>query len=229
MKSITDLIHAPQMQNNSIQEFEQKQSIQKATAEATNSLFKELCVIFPSFLATIKKSSPEDAKRLFNKTKKMWLDEILEEKITSQMIDLGLRKCRKSTTGFMPTVGEFINWCKPTDADLGIPSIDNAYREACQHRRGKTVEQYSHAIVYEAGRMTGFFDLTGKPETTMKPLFKEKYLHLREKLLRGEQIQIIENAIEDRSQEKHDIRTPAQKEADRVAAAEKAFNQLFGR
>ena len=229
MQSITDILPVAQKPNNEINTFEQKEAIKKETAKATNELFTDLCVIFPSFLATIKKSSPEDAKRLFNKTKKMWLDEMLEEKLTPQMIELGLRKCRKSSTGFMPTVGEFVSWCKPTDEDLGIPSMDNAYTEACQHTRGKKAEEYSHVIVYEAGKMTGFFELVSKSESTMKPKFKEKYNHLREKLLRGEEIHIISNALEDKSNEKPvDTRTPEERQEAKNKAAENALSGLTG-
>ena len=103
---------------------EQNEQIRKTTVQATNSLFEDLLVIYPSFLATIKKNSPEDAKKLYNKTKKMWLDtaKLMEEQVNPQMISLGLSKCKKSSTEFMPTIGEFISWCHPTEQDLGIPN-----------------------------------------------------------------------------------------------------------
>lgn len=209
---------------------EQNEQIRKTTIEATNSLFEDLLVIYPSFLATIKKNSPEDAKRLYNKTKKMWLDALMEEQINPQMISLGLSKCRKSSTGFMPTIGEFVSWCHPNEQDLGIPMMEAAYIEACQHTRNKKPESYSHIIVYEAGSMTGFFELASSPSEKMRPLFKANYNSLKVKLIKGEQIHIVTNAIADMSDmEAVDPRTNTEKESDRKKAGSSALDMLMGR
>ena len=206
----------------------QKEIIRKATAEATNSLFKDLCVIFPSFIPTLRKSSPEKAQELYSQTKKMWLDEITEEKLTPMMIELGLAKCRKSITGFMPSVGEFIHWCKPTEQDLGIPEVMDAYKMACNHTRGMAAKDYIHEIVFETGKSVGFFELSGTSEQIMLPKFKKQYDYFKSILMRGEKICETPIAIEYEVEPKSiDNRTPAQKRADMIKAKEQAMERML--
>lgn len=208
--------------------------VQRKTDEqamkAVNSLFNELFIIYPAYLPTLRKTHPDDFNGMLNATKKLWLKKLQKHKITPKMLKIGITKAEDDSDSYFPNPAKFIEMCYPTEKDLGIPMMESAYIEACQHTRGKKPESYSHVIVYEAGSMTGFFELASKPATTMRPLFKANYNALKEKLVKGEQIHVISNAIADMSNdEPTDPRTAIKKESDRKKAGASVLDQLMGR
>ncbi len=73
----------------------------------------------------------------------------------------------------------------------GIPSINNAYREACLASAPKAAYSWSHIIVYLAGRDTGWQYLHENPERRALPVFTEHYIRWRTKAQQGETLDMV--------------------------------------
>jgi hypothetical protein len=144
-----------------------------------------------------------------------------------EMIELGLRNARAESSPFLPSPGQFCEWCKVSPADLGLPSEAEAFREARQEAgRWCQSRQWSHEAVWIAASHTGFFDLKTVSERDsgyrdLRGVFMDKYRAVVKRALNGETFSIPpENRIE-RVKPKHD---PAASEK----AANKAMSSIMG-
>ena len=226
MKDLNSMISMIGHKNLNEAEETQRKTDEQAM-KAVNSLFNELFIIYPAYLPTLNKTAGEGANDTLNATKKLWLKQLQKHSITPKMLRIGITKAEDSVSSFFPTIGEFIANCHPTAEDLGIPNLEEALHEACMSR-GKKPHQFTHPIVYEAGSMTGFFEIYRSATKDIKPRFKVHYETLKAKLMRGEEIEILEFAIEDQSEVKRP-RTKEEKESDRLAGLEaiKKLQELF--
>lgn len=106
---------------------------------------------------------------------------LFENGITSlESVERGLKKARANCSPFLPSPGEFVQWCRPTAADFGLPEPDQAYVEAANHRWG------DHPIVYLAAKSLGVYEVATKPEGQMRPRFVKVYQVLLDRVLAGE-------------------------------------------
>ena len=84
-----------------------------------NWLFEELAGTFPAW------KSAFDSQQSITTAKRIWFEALSENKIKRSDIEQGLRMARKSTNPFLPSVGQFIAWCKVIDYEtLGLPSLE---------------------------------------------------------------------------------------------------------
>ena len=84
-----------------------------------NWLFEELAGTFPAW------KSAFDSQQSITTAKRIWFEALSENKIKRSEISQGLRMARKSTNPFLPSVGQFIAWCKVIDYEtLGLPSLE---------------------------------------------------------------------------------------------------------
>ena len=84
-----------------------------------NWLFEELAGTFPAW------KSAFDSQQSITTAKRIWFEALSENKIKRSEIEQGLREARKSTNPFLPSVGQFIAWCKVIDYEvLGLPSLE---------------------------------------------------------------------------------------------------------
>lgn len=93
-------------------------------------------------------------------------------------------------TGFfsLPTFREL---CKTVDnSRLGIIPVERAYEEACTKPSPKDRQQWSHAVVYHAGRLTGWSDLHALPKSQIFPRFEYNYSILCKRIAEGENINL---------------------------------------
>jgi hypothetical protein len=77
-------------------------------------------------------------------------------------LQIGLKKARHHPKSWIPSVGEFISWCKPTLKDFGLPEPHMAFKECCTNAHGLKYGEnikWSHQAVYHAGSQTGWFDI----------------------------------------------------------------------
>jgi hypothetical protein len=122
-----------------------------------NSLFSQLAGIFPAF----NKAWPTPVE--FEAAKKNWLLALVENNInTMTKLQIGLKKARALGRPWIPSIGEFIEWCKPTLKDYGLPEPNDAFREACRNGydlKYNSNPSWSHQAVFHAASETGFFDL----------------------------------------------------------------------
>lgn len=95
-----------------------------------NTIFEELEAIFPSFAQIHSNQEKLDAM------KRVWMRGLIDAGINSRsQIDYALRQCRNSTSPFIPSLGQFLDWCKPTNASLGLPDFHEAYAIAIRLNR----------------------------------------------------------------------------------------------
>jgi hypothetical protein len=122
-----------------------------------NALFRELEAIFPNFM----RAWPNES--ILKTAKTNWLLAFVEANVNSMRhLQIGLKKARSHPKSWVPTVGEFIEWCKPTMQDYGLPEPQMAFREACKNGydlKYNADVTWSHPAVYHAGCETGWFEI----------------------------------------------------------------------
>jgi len=85
-------------------------SISKGDIDFINELFKQLTAIKPAW-----KNAFEN-KAQIGESKKQWIKGFIESGINDpSMIEVGLSEARRDPNDFMPSVGRFIEWCRPTE------------------------------------------------------------------------------------------------------------------
>lgn len=164
--------------------------IDPATAEVVNRLFAELQCIFPAW----RQAWPDN--KALAAAKRSWIKGFAAAGInTLEQIRFGLGQCRQSGSDFAPSIGRFIQWCKPTPELLGLPSADAAYREACRKVHPAFTGNWSHQAVYHAACQTGFYELDNLPEERSRKLFDRNYGATVEMVMAGEPLREIPKAL----------------------------------
>lgn len=174
-----------------------------------NALFKQLESIFPSFM---RAWPTED---VLQTAKKNWLLAFVETNVNSMKhLQVGLKKARHHPRSWVPTVGEFIEWCKPTMQDYGLPEPQMAFREACKNGydlKYNAHVTWSHPAVYHAGCETGWFEIE-----KLEKLFLANYDMACRIVFEGGTLRDLPKLISMQPLEKSSPET-----------AKKGFNELF--
>ena len=148
----------------------------KALPEFFNDFFQDLKACYPSWrnqLLTV----PEEKK-----FKQQWLKAFSENGVnTPEKIKCGLVAARKDKSSWLPSSGQFIEWCKPTAESLGLPDVRAAYREAVFHRAD---DEWSCALVFYAQRGI-HYELRNLPESKSFRLFEQMYQGVLQKVIDG--------------------------------------------
>ncbi|OOH91889.1 hypothetical protein BMT54_01840 [Pasteurellaceae bacterium 15-036681] len=90
-----------------------------------DKLFQRLTLIFPAWRTAL----PTDES--VAEFKAFWLEELINAKIRNwKLIARGLERCKQSKNPFLPSIGQFIEWCKAVDYhELGLPDEDELLRK----------------------------------------------------------------------------------------------------
>ncbi len=102
---------------------------------------------------------------------------------TIEQVERGLAKARASQTPWLPSVGQFVKWCKPVYADYGLLDAETAYRMAALR------DWSGPEIVYLAAEKVGVYEVATKPEKVVKPRYVEAYTALADRVLAGEKLE----------------------------------------
>lgn len=86
-------------------------------AKVFNELFRQLRATFPASMSVFKSQADLDDFR------RQWLLAFAENGITTiAQVDAGMRVARRQDRPFMPSPGQFVNWCKEGDLhQAGLP------------------------------------------------------------------------------------------------------------
>jgi hypothetical protein len=147
----------------------------QTTAEIINELFRILVAINPAF----KQAWPTEQE--FSNTKRQWVIAFEENGICSlEAVKHGISSVRRSPTPFIPSPGAFIEASKMTPEQLGAPSLEDAYAEACRksHKYYGAEKNWSHNAVGLTAKLVGRFRLCERPERETFPLFKKRYIQV---------------------------------------------------
>jgi hypothetical protein len=121
--------------------------IDQQTAEYVNTVFDKLQGIYPAW----RQAWTDDAA--LKNAKREWIAGFIQGGINSDaQLAYGFQHARQDKSPFLPKVGQFVAWCKPTPESMGLPCEAQAWDEA---RAGK----YSHPAVRIAAEATSTFDL----------------------------------------------------------------------
>jgi len=107
-----------------------------------------------------------------------------------------MKKARAAGKPWLPSPGEFCEWCKPTAEDYGLPSLESAFKHA-RSECGKSVQirRWKHQAVYLASSATGTYDLKSLADNDknfkyVKARFTEEYNLLVERVIDGEVLEV---------------------------------------
>lgn len=99
--------------------------INPVAVQNVNDIFRELAITFPAW-----RTAYPDVESL-NSAKKVWAKGLIENGVTDmELICIGLRVARSQAMPFIPSVGQFVAWCKSeVRSQLGLPTADDVMAE----------------------------------------------------------------------------------------------------
>ncbi|GAB1255828.1 hypothetical protein NBRC116494_03300 [Aurantivibrio plasticivorans] len=127
--------------------------------------------------------------QLLNQTKKLWFESL--KRFTPQQILQGAKLAIEQSE-YLPTLHKMIVFCQGDPSSYGLPNPHQAYVEACNAPNPKTLQRWSHAAVYHAGRACGWYFIASNPEHIAFPVFKQHYQEWTDRVLNGEVLPDIE-------------------------------------
>lgn len=163
-----------------------------------NWLFDELAGTFPAW------KSAFDSQQAITTAKRIWFEALSENKIKRSEIQTGLKQARKSTNPFLPSVGQFLEWCRVIDyAELGLPDLEillkrlNVFssfglEEASKFKFKSNAEYWLITDLYNRNRQYGWQDKTLRNQA-------ERALNaMAKRIVSGEQIPPPNPVIEEK-------------------------------
>ena len=163
-----------------------------------NWLFDELAGTFPAW------KSAFDSQQAITTAKRIWFEALSENKIKRSEIQTGLKQARKSTNPFLPSVGQFLEWCRVIDyAELGLPDLETLLKrlnvfssfgleEASKFKFKSNAEYWLITDLYNRNRQYGWQDKTlrNQAERALNAMVK--------RMVSGEQIPPPNPVIEEK-------------------------------
>lgn len=151
---------------------------QALAAEFVNEAFKQLKAIFPAWTAALKTQDEESEMR------RQWLRGFVEAQITSwEEIHAGLAMCRSHNSPFLPSIGQFIQWCRIAADDLsGLPSESEALSAMMQElARPQDIRDWTrhHPTVFMAYRKRQSFDWKTYSYRDLKLAFSDTWAEVK--------------------------------------------------
>lgn len=145
-------------------------------SELVNLLMERLKQIFPSMRSQLADKDYETG------VIQQWAIALAENNLLKpDSIKRGLAKARLHNSPFLPSVGMFIEWCKPNYEDLGLPSEEEALKQALNAHLTK------HEAVLHALSMVDSFELRSASGDVCRRIWKKAW---------GETIKFAENGGE---------------------------------
>lgn len=187
MKHITDTVNTMEFLAR-----RQSQEDQKKLDSVSVAIVNQLFAIFESICRGFEKQYGQQQRKL-NMEKIQWALGFMDSGINRiEQLEFGIKQCRLEGPINTPTLGQFLKWCMPNPEQLGIPSVDIAYKEACRNSKLEMHERkWTHKAVYNAYFMCNYFELINLPEKNTFPIFKRNYEIIVKKMVRGEELKAI--------------------------------------
>lgn len=187
---------------------EYSQSINDNAKTMVDQILWSLQTIFPAWKHSLPTQREVDAY------KAQLVRGMLEQGIVNKaQVQMGITRARKEACDFMPSVGKFLSWCKPSLEAYGLADSKTAADEFIRGIR-QDGYQYSHPAVYWAGISISSYDRQTMDSKTYYSAYERAYDIMLRRVFAGEQLeQPIPKALPERSV----VKTPEE-----VAQAERA-------
>jgi hypothetical protein len=126
-----------------------------------------------------------------------WIEGL--QNIDPRQLKNGVDKCIKKGLSWPPSLPEFIELCQFDSDDIGAPSEQEAYREAChlgkpilqKTKTGPLMEigrEWSHAAIYHAYKAVDGWQFI-EDERQKESIFKSKYAQVITRIANGEKLE----------------------------------------
>lgn len=93
-------------------------------------IIHKLQAICPAWQQSLAGMGQDEKVQLMKTIKREWLNSLMAENISQQhIIDYALNKVKQSGNPFMPTVGQFIKWCREGSLPEGTKGCLDSYKE----------------------------------------------------------------------------------------------------
>lgn len=125
--------------------------------------------------------------------------------LTGEQIACGLVALSERGDDWPPSAPEFRKLCTGNSAEsLGLPSVDQAYRQACAIAHPAADRAGVHPVVYHAACETGFYELQHLAQDKSRKLFERAYSLTVKTVMAGGPLREIPKALP----ETVSVRTP---------------------
>lgn len=175
MEKISNVIDIKRLLAINAEKTEKAEKISDQLDPRAVELVNRLFTFFYSVCRGFEKQYHEPKKLSMEKTQ--WMRAFQDEGlVTFPQILPGIKRVRRETPINTPTIGQFIDYCTPTDEALGVPTLDEAYREACKNSYfAETEKVWTHKLVHHAWKLTGAYNLASCTRDTSYPIFRRNY------------------------------------------------------
>ncbi|EUD04824.1 replication protein P [Providencia alcalifaciens RIMD 1656011] len=197
---------------------QQKQAIKQQVAQVFNELFRQLKATFPAAIANFKEQSDLD------EFKRQWTIAFIENGIrTLEQINIGMKIARQQTNPFLPSPGQFVQWCKQGDyTALGLPTDDelfDMFKEYCSVRGWRRFNWQSNACYWMVTKIYSEMRSRNLSDSEVRKLCSSELNAMAKRIKSGEKIPEPVQMIE----QKH-IPTSKEKSLHNLAAIRERLN-----
>ena len=141
------------------------------TKQHIDEVINQLAAVFPAWQAAIK--TQEQANNL----KRVWFDEVNRQGLTEIDLRRGLLQARQSESPYLPSLGQFVGWCK----NQSHLTPERAWQMAAMSQ----TQPITDPLVAEAVKRTGRYDIINRSERDIKPLFLDHYREVIDEAKQG--------------------------------------------
>lgn len=166
---------------------QQKQAVKQQVAQVFNELFRQLKATFPAAIANFKEQSDLD------EFKRQWTIAFIENGIrTLEQINIGMKIARQQTNPFLPSPGQFVQWCKQGDyTALGLPTNDDLFdmfKEYCSVRGWRRFNWQSNACYWMVTKIYSEMRSRNLSDSEVRKLCSSELNAMAKRIKSGEKI-----------------------------------------
>lgn len=99
-----------------------------------------------------------------------------------------------SSQSYLPTLTDLLKACNDINRKDGFPSLEEAYLEARRSYQPRRDFNWTHPIVYFAGKKTGWNILDEKDSNQSLQVFRKNYMYLKMQAQNGTEFKIKSNS-----------------------------------
>ena len=103
--------------------------------QVVSYIIHKLQAICPAWQQSLAGMGEDEKAQLLKTIKREWLNSLMAANINDQrIIDYALGQVKVSGNPFMPTIGQFIGWCREGNVPEGTKNCLESYKEVCAYQ-----------------------------------------------------------------------------------------------